>query len=508
MNTINKEENQNSNKFKYHLPNVLIVGVDSKIGSALKERLIKQNVTVYGTTRKLEKINKDTFYFNLENSDYREFKNLNYDTVVVCAGTTKISQCEEDPQKHRTINVTNTIKMVETLSKNGSFIIYLSSNTVFDGKKAFYKNTDKTCPTTMYGIFKSEVENYLTTKLSKNSCVLRLTKVMAKNDSLIEHWKNQASAGLKIKTYKNKFISPVNIYKVIDTIQLIIKQKSNGIFQLGGNEEITYTDFAKNYFQENQKFLKLITEEIETNVNNQVTYNSLLTYLPSLEYKGLNSHSFEGTDLILSSILRDVSNGTYIDLGANHPIKQNNTFYFYKLGWRGLAIDGNNIFEKDWKNIRPNDIFVRTLISNKNKVVNFNIYPDNTLSTMNVEAKKRNEFRYELEKIKTVEMETQTLQELKNKFLQNSEIHLLSIDIEGEDLNALIGAKLEFMKPGVITVETKNLSLYNVRTNEIVEYLTKHNYRLIAKTPLDAIFVYPFKKYLEWIPKSLTDLNI
>jgi dTDP-4-dehydrorhamnose reductase len=164
--------------------NVLIIGVDSQIGIALKNYLTTKKITVFGTTRKKENTNLNTYYFDLEKPDFEIFTNK-ISSVVFCAATTNIAECEKDPQKHQAINVTNTIKTIEKLAQNNSFVIYLSSNAVFDGKKAFYKNKDKTCPTTLYGKFKTEVEEYLTTELENNSCVLRLTKVITKNTGRI-----------------------------------------------------------------------------------------------------------------------------------------------------------------------------------------------------------------------------------------------------------------------------------------------------------------------------------
>jgi hypothetical protein len=83
---------------------------------------------------------------------------------------------------------------------------------------------------------------------------------------------------------------------------------------------------------------------------------------------------------------------------------------------------------------------------------------------------------------------------------------LLSIDIEGEELNALKGANLNVFRPGVISAEIKNVSLYSPLTNKLVDFLTKTGYRLIAKTPLDCIFVDPQKDYLKWIPKELAEI--
>ena len=36
--------------------------------------------------------------------------------------------------------------------------------------------------------------------------------------------------------------------------------------------------------------------------------------------------------------------GIYVDLGCFHPTRSNNTFEFYKRGWKGLNIDLNPLY--------------------------------------------------------------------------------------------------------------------------------------------------------------------
>lgn len=494
-------QNGSRNNQRPNKPNVLIVGADSQIGSALKDHLIQKDIVVFGTTRKKETANEIIYYLDLENPEF-DALNEKFDSVVVCAATTSIAKCEEAPQKYKNINVTNTIKLIDKLAANGSFVIYLSSNAVFDGKKPFYKNTDKTCPVTLYGKFKNEVEEHLTNNLADRSCVLRLTKVITQNTPFIERWKSDSNNGLKIKTYVNKLLSPIHIDDVIETIQLLIQKKSKGIYHLGGDEEISYTEYAKLLFKDRPLALDLISAEVEPSINDQLTHNSLMTQLP-IKNSGKVSYSFEGSDLIVTSLLRDVQQGLYIDVGANHPERQNNTNYFYQQGWNGLAIDGNEEFQRLWLQQRPRDVFITTLVSDVVKAVEFAIYPDNTISSMDASAIERYSSRYKEEEIVKIIKTTTTLFDLKNQYFENFEIHLLSIDVEGEDLNCLLGANLNVWKPGVIVIETKNLSLYDVSSNDIVGYLTSVGYRLIAKTPLDAFFVYPEKSYLQWIPKSI-----
>ena len=163
----------------------------------------------------------------------------------------------------------------------------------------------------------------------------------------------------------------------------------------------------------------------------------------SEDFLPARSHALEGSDLIAASLLRNVSSGTYIDVGANHPIRQSNTRHFYEKGWRGLAIDGNGEFEAAWREQRPGDIFVSALVSDKIKSVDFLLYPDRTMSTIDDGSIARYSARYPGQQIQKQVRKTVTLHDLKSQYLDQREVHLLSVDVEGEDLNCLVGARLD-----------------------------------------------------------------
>lgn len=258
--------------------NVLIIGGDGQIGSELYSYLKKKNINTFKTSRNTKLINEKTFYFDLEKPSY-EFLQNQFTAVVICASATNISSIEKEPRKFRNINVFNTINLIKELSKNKIFIIFLSSNVVFDGKKQFYKYSDKTCPISLYGKYKCEVEEYLNYNLKKKSCILRLTKVISKKTPIIEYWNKELNNGKIISAYKDKFLAPVIILKVTQTIKILIKKKQNGIFQLGGDKEMSFYEFAKYFYKEFPTFTKLIKSK-SVNKNEMITYNSLKTHLP------------------------------------------------------------------------------------------------------------------------------------------------------------------------------------------------------------------------------------
>jgi FkbM family methyltransferase len=220
--------------------------------------------------------------------------------------------------------------------------------------------------------------------------------------------------------------------------------------------------------------------------------------------KNLNMcYGLEGIDSLLFSILRDVEKGFYIDVGANHPEVISNTYAFYLKGWSGICIDGNTQLADQWKSLRPRDCFLATILSDEIKSVEYTIYPDTTISTINEESKLRYNQRFKESDIIMQRVKTDTLQKIIDNFGVINEIHLLSVDIEGEELNALRGLDFEKNAPGVVVVEIKNLSLYNLKENDVFNFLMSKGYVMICKLLLDAVFVKPDKPYLNWIPKSL-----
>ena len=218
------------------------------------------------------------------------------------------------------------------------------------------------------------------------------------------------------------------------------------------------------------------------------------------------SYSAEGADLIINSILRDVDQGFYLDIGANHPSRFSNTYKLYEQGWCGVAVDGNEIFSREWQELRPRDIFLTALVSDRKKEVEFIIFEENTLSSIDPSTQERYLSRMKKRgssSHKSMKRFTTTTQDICNLHAPNKEINLLCVDVEGEDLNVLKGLDLEYTKPGLIVVEAKNCSLSSFKGNEIFLLLESHGYRLIAKTPLDSFFVFPNKPYLSWIPRTL-----
>ena len=77
------------------------------------------------------------------------------------------------------------------------------------------------------------------------------------------------------------------------------------------------------------------------------------------------SYSFNGVDLNIDYIFKTKKNGFYLDIGAQHPISNNNTYLLFKKGWSGINIDINEFSIDLFNYLRPNDENIQIAISDK-----------------------------------------------------------------------------------------------------------------------------------------------
>jgi len=210
-----------------------------------------------------------------------------------------------------------------------------------------------------------------------------------------------------------------------------------------------------------------------------------------------NYYSFSGVDVIIQNIFRNKQKGFYVDVGCQNPIKNNNTYLLHKKGWFGLNID----LDKDNIDIfnvsRPNDENINTAISNKVGQTDLYFYhkksPINTIDKSTSDFQKAN-----VSEIKKIQ--TNTLNNiLYNSKYKNTKINLLSVDVEGHELQVFEGLDFNLHKPEVIVVELldlnvkkleiKNLNIENLFNTELYKFLTSKNYILVNCIYSDLIFI-------------------
>ena len=203
-----------------------------------------------------------------------------------------------------------------------------------------------------------------------------------------------------------------------------------------------------------------------------------------------NSLSFyfsqTGEDIILSTLINK-EDGVYIDVGCNEPIKKSNTFLFYLKRWKGITIDANEDLIKKHKKIRKRDKAILAAVSNTVKEVTFYKSEQNSVSTISENFYNENKSKWDYSE--TQILHTKTLTSILNENLEKGTvIDLLTIDVEGIDLEVLEGINFKLYRPKMIVVEAHGFSFDNIEQNSIYQLLVANNYTLHGFAIMNAYF--------------------
>ena len=224
---------------------ILIIGADGLIGSALQKYLSSKGFAITGTTRKKEKLSDSLLYLDLA-EDVAQWNPPDvYDGGFFCAAITSIAECQKNPALSRLINVDNTLKILGKLYRNNTFTVFISTNMVFDGKKAFRREDDEACPLNEYGRLKAEVERVILKQYPELSLILRLTKVINRKMLIWDKWISTLKSGEKINPFSDMYFSPISLTTVCKVAEKIISAKPRGILHLSGERDISYEYAAR-----------------------------------------------------------------------------------------------------------------------------------------------------------------------------------------------------------------------------------------------------------------------
>lgn len=218
---------------------------------------------------------------------------------------------------------------------------------------------------------------------------------------------------------------------------------------------------------------------------------NIIVFLKQLKLRwydySLKSYSQEGEDMILRRIFETVETGFYVDIGAHHPRRFSNTYFFYKKGWSGINVDATPGSMKLFKQIRNKDINIEAAIAEEEKELTFFMFKEQALNTFDAELsiiRSNTQPIINQKKIYTV-----TLKKiLSENLLKHQKIDFLTVDVEGYDLEVLKSNNWQLFRPEYILVECLELNMNKIHDNLIYNFLYQQDYIVFAKTLNTIIF--------------------
>ncbi|MCS2890223.1 dTDP-4-dehydrorhamnose reductase [Parabacteroides faecis] len=191
------------------------------------------------------------------------------DVVINGSALSVPDYCESHHEEAYAANVLAVENIARCCEKAGSRFIHLSTDFVFDGKKAeLYTETDTPAPVNYYGISKYQGEQAVAANCS-NYANVRVVVVYGKalpgqHGNILQLVKNRLQAGQEIRVVSDQYRTPTWVQDIADGVEKLMHISQNGIWHICGDECLSIADIAyrvADYFKLDRSLIVPVTTE-------------------------------------------------------------------------------------------------------------------------------------------------------------------------------------------------------------------------------------------------------
>lgn len=232
------------------LKRIFITGVSGLLGNSIAQSLPK-DIVVEGCylNNCVEFDDKNIRVIKLNLLDYEEsyekIIEFSPDMIIHCIAMTNVDYAETHKEECRALNVTTTENVVKIAESLDAKLVYISTDSVFDGRKGNYSETDKTNPLNVYAKEKADGEDIV--KKYKNSVIIR-TNIYGLNvqnkksffEWVLENLKNNT----KFNGFTDIYFTPVLTNRFANTLTKIYELDFKGTIHIGSTDKISKYEFA------------------------------------------------------------------------------------------------------------------------------------------------------------------------------------------------------------------------------------------------------------------------
>lgn len=218
--------------------NNLVLGSSGKIGKYYFSKS-KLKFNFFSSSKK----NKKYFHLPINTKKIGAFiKKKNISTVIIFTALSNPEECRANLKYSNKINVIFIKELIRLLIKLKIYFIFFSTEYVYPGdldlkKKYTEKSQIKT--KMIYGKQKITIENYLKKKNYKNYSILRLSKTFGdrENDKTLftEVLSKYKKGHRKFEIASDQFFCPLYVGDLVQIIDIFVKKKIKGLYNVCGN---------------------------------------------------------------------------------------------------------------------------------------------------------------------------------------------------------------------------------------------------------------------------------
>ena len=169
--------------------------------------------------------------------------------VIHTAALSDIDFCEANPGAAEAVNVKVTLQIAELCRRIGARLVFFSSDSVFDGKKGRYRETDRPRPLNEYARTKVRAEEAITSMLADH-VIIRPSLIMGlpvaqSGNSFFWRLVQSLRRGAPSDFPASEFRTPVDVITLSRATWEVAQAGFTGVLHLAGNDRLSRFDVAR-----------------------------------------------------------------------------------------------------------------------------------------------------------------------------------------------------------------------------------------------------------------------
>lgn len=224
------------------LPKCLITGASGFLGRELVEAA-KESYKVYVTSKKAVMPDNQCLYGKCDLTSYLDMlsmiEQVKPEIVYHLAALSQPNVCAENPSYSEKINYEASVNLAAICADRGIKFIFTSTDLVFDGRSAPYKEEDSVNPISHYAEHKVMAEEGILNK-SENALICRLPLMFGRET--IQNMMKVLDEDEKLRLFEDEFRTPLSNVNAAQTLVDAVDLK--GLYHFGGKQRVSRLDMG------------------------------------------------------------------------------------------------------------------------------------------------------------------------------------------------------------------------------------------------------------------------
>lgn len=229
--------------------NLLVTGASGFLGWNLCQHAAAQ-WQVYGTYLSHSIAIPEVTTLKVDLRDFESLKHLfaqiNPGAVIHTAAQSSPNTCQDSPHQAYAINVTASLNLARLSAELEIPLAFTSTDLVFDGQDAPYREPDPVCPVNLYGEQKAIAEQKIL-ECYPNAAICRMPLMFGvaplTASSFMQPFLKRLRAGEELRLFADEFRTPVSALTAAKGLLLALNMR--GLLHLGGKERLSRYQFGR-----------------------------------------------------------------------------------------------------------------------------------------------------------------------------------------------------------------------------------------------------------------------